>query len=406
MSRFHNLRFGLLLHSLSLFFAPASSELVNITVDDQLGDPTTGLVPQYFPDDVWNAGSPTENCTRCHLNPQTLDLNQIHNKTWHDATPLNSPTPTTITVHFTGSAVYVFNVVPNTLPNSTITIADIAFSIDGSNPYTFTRQPDPNSDTILYNQLVYRNTTLEDGPHTLTMTVGSYSLVLFDYLLYTQSNDTTSATATSTSTNAGQPPPTQPNTPTSARSSSTPIGAIAGGVVGGIVLLSGVALGAFVLGRRRTHSKHAQPPQSHSAFPTRPVDPDATSSFIAPWLYGAETHNLLDRTSNVSGQVTPRPSPVVADGALTAGWSSKRRSELTHRLETLQRTRSVLSSSQPGPPSGRARSESGSQGGTETAMRELEAEIAELRGELAALNVRLADHGHDEHSEPLPEYVE
>ena len=405
------------MHSLSLFLAPASSELVNITVDDQLGDPITGLVPQYFPNDVtvWHAGSPTENCTKCHLNPGTMDLSKIYGKTWHDSTPLDLTTPTTITVHFTGSAVYVFNIVPNTLPNSTITLANITFSIDGSDPYAFFRQPDPNSNTIMYNQLVYRNTALEDGPHTLTMTVGPYSLALFDYLLYTQGSNTTSASASSTLTNAGQSSSPQPSTPTSARSSSTPVGAIAGGVVGGVVLLSGVTFVAFLLGRRRTLSQQAQPWQGYNAFQKGPMDPDATSRSavdsdpVTRWVHGAETHNLLDHT-DASGHVTPpRPSPAVtADGALTSERSSKRRAqELTRRLQTLQRTRSVLSS-QPTPPSGRSQPEFGSQGGTETAtaIRELEAEIAELRGVLATLNVRLADRSHDGQPEPLPEYME
>lgn len=352
------------MHSLSLFLAPASSELVNITVDDQLGDPITGLVPQYFPDDVtvWHAGSPTENCTKCHLNPGTMDLNKIHGETWHDSTPLDLTTPTTITVHFTGSAVYVFNIVPNTLPNSTITLANITFSIDGSDPYAFFRQPDPNSNTIMYNQLVYRNTVLEDGPHTLTMTVCPYSLALFDYLLYTQGSNTTSASATSTSTNAGQfsSPQSSSSTPTSARSSSTPVGAIAGGVVGGVVLLSSVTFGAFLLGRRRTRSQLAQPRQGYDGFPKGPMHHDATSrsavdsDAVTRWTHGAETHNLLDDhdTSDISGHITPpRPSPAVTtDGAFTAEHSSKRRAqELTRRLQTLQRTRSVLSS-QPTPP--------------------------------------------------------
>ena len=146
------------------------------------------------------------------------------------------------------------------------------------------------------------------------------------------------------------------------------------------------------------------------------MDPDATSRSavdsypISRWVHGAETHNLLDHTPDVSGHITPpRPSPAVTtDGAFTSERSSKRRAqELTRRLQTLQRTRSVLSS-QPTPPSGRSQPEFGSQGGTETAtaIRELEAEIAELRGVLTTLNAQLADRSHDGQPEPLPEYME
>lgn len=399
------------MHSFILLSALASSELVNITVDDQLGDPITGMGPQYSPlDDVWNIGSPTENCTACHIQPEILDLNRIYGKTWHDATPLNSTMPTTITFHFTGSAVYVFNILLNRpLDPTTVTLANITFSIDGISPSAFTRHPDLNgTTTILYNQLVYQNTALNNGPHTLTMTVGPVSLILFDYLIYTmQSNDTTSlaGSTASVSINSSQRS-SEPTAPVSTQSasSSTPVGSIAGGVVGGVVILFGVAFGAFLLGRRNTHSNPAQPRQSYGAFPgTRPVNPDATSPSITRGFYGVETHNLLDITSEVSGQFAPRSSPVVADGAVTVGRSSKRRSELTRRIEALQRTRSVLSSQ---PPSGPSRSQFSSERGTDTTIWELEAEIAELRGELAALNVQFADRSRDEHSEPLPEYSE
>ena len=191
---------------------------------------------------------------------------------------------------------------------------------------------------------------------------------------------------------------------TRSASSSTPVGAIAGGVIGGVVLLSGVAFGAFLLGRRRTYPNPSQPRQSYNAFPgTRPVDLDATSPPVTRSFYGAETHNLLHITSEFCRQFPPRSPPIVAEGAIAAGRSSKRRSELTRRIEALQRTRSVLSSQ---PPSGPSRSQFSSEGGTDTTIRELEVEIAELRGELAALNVRFADRGRDEHSEPLPEYSE
>lgn len=199
----------LLLFSLPLLFVPARSGLVNITVDDTFGDPTTGSIPGYSAgsDDSWNAGSPSENCSSCHVSQSNLDLSQIYRETWHDTTILPSGTASaTITVQFTGSAVYVFNILPNTL-QGTITSADISFSIDGENVGRFTRSPD-SSGTILYNQLVYSNTALNDGPHTLVMTPNINSLILFDYLVYTTQNDDSdnsswaapSITPTSTST--------------------------------------------------------------------------------------------------------------------------------------------------------------------------------------------------------------
>ena len=177
---------------------------MNVTVDDQFGDPTTGSSPKYST--PWVVGSPTENCPNCRFNSSNLDLTQIYRQTWHDTTHFPSETPATITVHFTGSAVYVFNLLPNTVPGA-VTFANIYFSIDGEDVGTFTRSPDSSS-TILYNQLVFHNTALHYGSHTLVMTPGSNLLTLFDYLVYTTQNDDSdnspwaapSITPTSTST--------------------------------------------------------------------------------------------------------------------------------------------------------------------------------------------------------------
>ena len=87
--------------------------------------------------------------------------------------------------------------------------------------------------------------------------------------------------------------------------------------------------------------------------------------------------------------------------------------ELARRLETLQSTRSALSSPDPTVIPG-SQSEANNSGGrgrgtdSETAIRDLEAEIAHLRAALTAMNARhLADeYRGDSRSEPLPAYAE
>ena len=401
----------LLLLASAMFSTPVSSGLVNITVDDTFGDLTTGLFPEYSPNNgTWNAGSSSENCPSCYIGPSLLDLAQIHNGTWHDTTYLPWETPATITVRFDGSAVYVFNILPNTLP-STITTANISFSIDGEDVYRFFHSPESGT-TILYNQLVYRNTTLKDGPHTLTMTAGSNSLVLFDYLLYTtHSNDTTS-----TATNS-----------TRSSSSSVPAGVIVGAVVGGVVLL-GAAIAAFFLYRKHARSRdmltavHAYmeddaggrgerkyPVGEDSAYSPPPPIPMTPTSHAEPTLPSPNIMTVQNLSVLPPGVVS-RPetrSSLVTTGATspsTIDWSSRRRAELAQRLEALQRTRSVLSSHSPSSPFRTDISSTG-EDRTEAAIRELEAEMSQLRGVLTTLNARLAD-GHGGYLEPLPEYVE
>ncbi|PIL32307.1 hypothetical protein GSI_05553 [Ganoderma sinense ZZ0214-1] len=416
-----------LLLCLAASFSPVAPALVNVTVDDQLGDRTTGLIPEYLPNDgTWHVGSPTEDCPSCKIKPSTLNLSQIHEETWHDATHTPPLTPATVTVQFNGSAVYVFNILPNTLFNTT-TFVNITFSIDGEDAGTFTRSPDSSS-TILYNQLIYRNVTLEDGPHTLIMTAGgdSKSLFLFDYLLYTtQGND--SAT---TSTPQQSSMPMSTNTPTSLAQSSpsssrTPVGAIAGGVIGGIVLI-GIAVVAVLFRRRFLRPKPTRggandgvsseflSPHESSEPRMRPLangwyPSDADGALVAHIRTRYRDDPHVPDSDSWQGSDASRPPLPPSHAPATSGshselespspdpdqWSSKRRAELARRLETLQRTRSILSSRSEPLNGSSARTgmgtESSAGSGTQRALGELEAEIAELRGVLAALSARLAD---------------
>ena len=436
---------------------------MNVTVDDQLGDRTTGLLPEYLPNDgTWHVGSPTEDCPTCKIKPSTLDLSQIHEQTWHDATHSPPLTPATVTVHFNGSAVYVFNILPNTLFNTT-TFVNITFTIDGEDAGIFTRSPDSSS-TILYNQLVYQNVALQDGPHTLVMTAGgdTKSLFLFDYLLYTtQGNDSTTTSSspvstvqtslsTSTSTSLSQSP--------SESTSHTPVGAIVGGVVGGVAILLTILAAALLLRKRRslrstptrieartqtTANRHGGEALETDGFL---VSPSAIFPSSEPSMRSLDgsgpfasvgtprsfpsyaSHGPLDPHSERASGPGPSPDalhPQIAsptDAAAVAGaaesptpstdqWSSKRRMELTRRLENLQRTRSILSSSEPPyTSSGSGPTEYSMGSGTQRAMGELEAEIAELRGALATLSARLAesaaDGGERGPRESLPAYAE
>ena len=88
--------------------------------------------------------------------------------------------------------------------------------------------------------------------------------------------------------------------------------------------------------------------------------------------------------------------------------TSQSRETVTERLETLQSVRSSVLPSQPVADPILSRSGLAGERGTEAAIRDLEAEIAQLRGVLTAMNARLADGlgGHHTDSEPLPGYAE
>ena len=213
--------------SLSLFLTPGCSRLVNITVDDSFGDPATGQFPLYSR--RWNAGSPSENCSI--ICPASFDLSQVYKQTWHDSGYIGDIGDPflSMTVHFIGSAVYVFNILPNTLPDigssgDFAVNAHLIFHIDGEDVFHFARASD-HTRTILYNQLVYSNTSLDHGPHTLTMTPGggAESAILFDYLVYTtESDDTTSTVASVIPSHSSSQSPKQPPSPPQSPGTNSP----------------------------------------------------------------------------------------------------------------------------------------------------------------------------------------
>ena len=381
---------------------------MNITVDDTFGDPDTGLSPAYLPNQPtpWHPGSPTGTCPQCNIQPSTLDLSQIYNKTWHDATNKPPAVPPTITVSFSGSAVYVFNIVPNKL-SGTVTNTDISFTIDNEYVGSFIRHADNTSD-ILYNHPVYSNTTLQDDVHTLVMSAGGtgQSLILFDYLIYTtESNRTLSS-----------PPPSG--------SKLIPVGGIIGAVLGGVALalLGGVIAVSCLRIRRRTRLRPTLNLKRISLTPGGDEDslhdhagsrlgvyrgrgPGLTGGyyFAQPTVPTAPFLPPMIRPSNRTPHLpsvdygSDAPPPDV-EPTSTAGWSSKRRSELTRRLGALHRRMSFLSSTAP------SRSEFSIGSGTEIEIRELQAEIAELRRLLAGLSAQFAD-GRGRASDTLPLYT-
>lgn len=214
-----------------------------------------------------------------------------------------------------------------------------------------------------------------------------------------------------------------------------PIGAIVGVVLGGIALLLGFVLGMFVLCRRRKPSKEtrtqsgAADGESVGDYNSRGDGDRDRASFVpsmvstaslAPLRFhdGTATHrdsNPGPIASLSSGIPSPDGStrtalrvaipnliPTCPSVASERSPKPPSRAELAWRLEELQRTRSVLST--PDPTTGGSRSDANG-GGTERAIRDLEAEIADLRAALTAMNARLEDEQRGG-PEWLPAYAE
>jgi len=167
---------------------------------------TTGALITYAPAESWNDGG---SWGRCNARP---DASQAYMESWHDGTynPLNgsSSTPGTIlsaSIPFTGkciyfcfvasiltfldvpqgTAVYVYCIIANSFssPNGN---SDMTFLMDGKPVGSFARTP-TGGQTYDYNVLVYQNTSLPSGAHTLSIESGhggKIALTMLDRVVY------------------------------------------------------------------------------------------------------------------------------------------------------------------------------------------------------------------------------
>ncbi|TBU22289.1 hypothetical protein BD311DRAFT_676434, partial [Dichomitus squalens] len=166
---------------LPLWVALAQSVLVNYTIDDEYGDEVTGVQPAYTPPIYWGQGSDD---IPCGLSILQVDTSQVYRQTWHAAIRWQDGQDADITVNFTGSAVYVYHMVANIFP-AVDTSSQLSFILDDEAAGQYNNVPDASC-SILYNVLVFANTTLENIAHTLIIRGrGTTPLILFDYLVYT-----------------------------------------------------------------------------------------------------------------------------------------------------------------------------------------------------------------------------
>ncbi|KAI1790963.1 hypothetical protein LXA43DRAFT_890118 [Ganoderma leucocontextum] len=261
-----------LLSCLLLRIVPVSTGLVNNTIDDTIGDSTTGLQPSYFPPDSWAQG---QQCSTCNIHSgttaDTIDVHQVFDATWHDSTYSVGGPEHGVAVSFIGTAVYVYNIIVNQIPGTT-TFTNLTFWIDNALVGSYTHVPGGTT-VFEYGVLVYSNTSLKNQEHFFTMSAGgaNESLILFDRIVYTQdSDDSTSNSPTALSSPNSTVPISLPgSTPSllttsssgaSTSKSSAPIGAIVGGVVGGVVGIILLGLLAFWIARARRRTAARRPP--------------------------------------------------------------------------------------------------------------------------------------------------
>ncbi|KAJ6604211.1 hypothetical protein DFH09DRAFT_1121977 [Mycena vulgaris] len=300
----------------------------NRTIDDTNGDSVGGTVPVYSPSSSW-AGS---SCTGCAIQPSTSDA---FDGTWSAATYNSGLGSMTVSMSFTGIAIYVYFILANNAGNGITTTTKANFSIDGTSAGTFAHTPTTSND-LEYNALVFSQTGLSNSSHSLVIsTVGSDDIyVNFDYAIYTHEDAVAATTAGITATTSAASGAASSSASTST-TSSTPVGAIAGGVVGGIILLAAIA-GLFVFCRRRHRRMLLEDLTEH-----KPANYQETS--LQP------TADLISAAPSVHRN-TDLPNHYGSDAQSEVGSSSRYGSEpyAPYRPSTVY-THSVVSTSPGGP---------------------------------------------------------
>ncbi|EDR06589.1 uncharacterized protein LACBIDRAFT_328847 [Laccaria bicolor S238N-H82] len=266
-----------------------AAAIVNGTIDDQFGDSVTHQRVDYYPSqNVWD--DQTCGSDKCDI---VLDRSQVFDNTYtagtYDPAKVGS---IGINMQFTGTAIYVFFIIANFLHGPTLNSAN--FSVDGKPPVLFATTI-PVTPTVIphYDVLVFSLTNLSSALHTLNIsTTGpTTSYVNFDYAIYTYDDGiatTSPPTAKTTST-----------TVTGAPARRTPVGAIVGGIAGGITLFALLISLLFCWHRRG----------GHDALQSDKVDGDPeriiTQFMATVTVPGSESSNTDNRANMRNNHRTP-----------------------------------------------------------------------------------------------------
>ncbi|EJD35777.1 hypothetical protein AURDEDRAFT_175174 [Auricularia subglabra TFB-10046 SS5] len=226
---------------LPLLLTFVSARIVNVTIDDTLGDDLTGQKPFYSagwtPRSV--AGPP---CPDCKANP---DPTLVLDGTWHDRSVDVTYGPATVSLNFEGTKIYAFCILFNDIGTRSDRTR-LSFYLDGALNSTqdFLHMPNPAEDHYLYNRLVYESEPLTAGNHSLVISnwadSKTGSLILFDYALYTMED--TPAQAAPTVKPEDTPAQGTPTVKPEAIQPSFTLPAVVGGC------LAGAAVSAMLLG--------------------------------------------------------------------------------------------------------------------------------------------------------------
>ncbi|KAH9916403.1 uncharacterized protein BXZ73DRAFT_92501 [Epithele typhae] len=202
----------------------------------------------------------------------------------------------TAAFNFTGSAVYVYAIIPlaNAQTNSTPTFMNLTFLVDSHTAGTYQHAGSPNATGFQPTTLIFSHTGMAEGAHSLTMQVEPDSVLLLDSIVYT---------AGAASDGDGSTPPST--------SKAHSVATFAGAVGGSVGLLAVLALSVTIsIYRRRMRARRRE--RRNRRRQHRASDPDwdgesfhTDASEDAPPMQGPQP--FVPRY--FPGTVVPAPPP-------------------------------------------------------------------------------------------------
>ncbi|KAF8801623.1 hypothetical protein BYT27DRAFT_7245077 [Phlegmacium glaucopus] len=216
----------------------------------------------------------------------------------------------TFNFSFIGVSISWYGFLPNGVHGITLAASRATYSIDRQTPINF-QLPSANRDTdFLFQQKWFETAQLPAGPHILNVVYhgNNSSPLTIEYL--TIQNGTLPSTTTLLSTTTSVSPHATPSTTGSSvsgtstqRKGSTPVGAIVGGVVGGLALIVFIIFGFLVLRRRQKRAAEAivisSTPQPFDHPPLRP-----SSTALDPSLPRGISHSQSPQITHMGSSVT------------------------------------------------------------------------------------------------------
>lgn len=338
----------------------------------------------YSPAGSWYEG---QTCASCIAQP---DKNTVYNGTWHHTTDDSTidTQDTIMTIQFTGTAVYVYCVIANSISVNAGTTANYDFTLDGEGAGTY-HHDEENTTSYYYNVPVFAVTDLDNTSHELVVNVNGgagvvgSSLMLFDYFTYTHEDEGPRSSSVAPSSTASTSETAQADS-----TKSSNIGAIVGGVVGGVggIAVLGALLFFFMRRRKNNNSGFIDSSDEHESsknyvtavpyttpYQDTPLATPAMDMTAAPRKSRLPVSVAYSPPSDAISSWAPSPS------ATSASRSSKAQMELDMRVRDMEAQYTTLQDEthHVGPAEGS--SSSPMEEALRRQMEEMQAEIASLR---------------------------